>query len=101
MWHRLIEGNATIQQQTTIVWLKIGSALVIAFGLVTGLGAYPPTAGLLAFLVDLTKWPVDGVQTSATEASRFLSAVSGGVMIGGATLAGGSPASWPRSAARE
>lgn len=80
--HRSIEGDATMQQQTTIVWLKIGSALVIVFGLVTALGANRPTAGLLAFLVDMIKRPVDGAQTIATEEFHLLSAVSGGVMVG-------------------
>ena len=68
--------------QSTTVWLKVGAGLVVAFGIVTALGAYPPTAGVLAFLVDMIKWPVDGAQTVAAEEFRLLSAVSGGIMVG-------------------
>ncbi|MEM6497948.1 MAG: hypothetical protein AAGB04_24315 [Pseudomonadota bacterium] len=71
-----------MQHQSTVVWLKIGAGLVIVFGLITALGAYPPTAGVLSFLVDMIKWPVDGSQSIANEEFRLLSAVSGGVMVG-------------------
>jgi hypothetical protein len=37
----------------TQIWLKVASALTIGFGLVIGLAAYPPTAGLTLFLTDL------------------------------------------------
>lgn len=71
-----------MQHQSTLLWLKTGAGLVIAFGVVTALGAYPPTAGVLGFLVDMIKWPVDGTQSIATEEFRLLSAVSGGIMVG-------------------
>ncbi|MEM7747683.1 MAG: hypothetical protein AAF346_05490 [Pseudomonadota bacterium] len=71
-----------MQHQSTIVWLKIGAGLVVVFGFITALGAYPPTAGVLGFLVDMIKWPIDGSQTIAGEEFRLLSAVSGGVMVG-------------------
>ena len=34
-----------MHQQTTVTWLKAASAIVIAFGLVGVLGAYPATSG--------------------------------------------------------
>ncbi len=71
-----------MQHQSTVVWLKIGAGLVIVFGLITALGAYPLTAGVLSFLVDMIKWPVDGSQSITNEEFRLLSAVSGGVMVG-------------------
>lgn len=71
-----------MQHQSTKLWLKAGAGLVIGFGVVTALGAYPPTAGILGFLVDMIKWPVDGAQSVASGEFRLLSAVSGGIMVG-------------------
>ena len=71
-----------MQEQNTVGILKFGSALVVGFGVVIAMAAYPPTAGIAQFLLDLVIWPVDGVQAISGPEMRLLSAVSGGVMVG-------------------
>ena len=75
-----------MQQTHVIATLKTGSALVIAFGGIVALASFPPTAGVVLFLVDLIKWPLDGAQNIDNPEFRFLSAVSGGVMVGWGVL---------------
>jgi len=64
------------------LWLRAGSALVIASGALIGLGAHPATAELARLIADLLFWPLDGVQTGNAEETRLLAAIGGGVMIG-------------------
>ncbi|MGI9410175.1 MAG: hypothetical protein ACR2OV_08875, partial [Hyphomicrobiaceae bacterium] len=71
-----------MQEQYAVGILKFGSALVVGFGVVIAMAAYPPTAGIARFLLDLVIWPVDGVQAISGPEMRLLSAVSGGVMVG-------------------
>jgi hypothetical protein len=71
-----------MQEQNAVGILKFGSALVVGFGAVIAMAAYPPTAGIARFLLDLVIWPVDGVQAISGPEMRLLSAVSGGVMVG-------------------
>ena len=71
-----------MQEQNAVGILKFGSALVVGFGVVIAMAAYPPTAGIARFLLDLVIWPVDGVQAISGPEMRLLSAVSGGVMVG-------------------
>lgn len=76
-----------MQPATTRLYLKVAADIVIVFGLVTALGAWPPAAGLLDFFADLLFWPVDGAQGVDTQAARLLAAIGGGVMAGwGATI---------------
>lgn len=71
-----------MQEHTVVSVLKIGSALVVGFGVVIAIAAYPPMAGIAQFLLDLIKWPVDAAQAVSSPEMRLLSAVSGGVMVG-------------------
>ena len=71
-----------MQEQNAVGILKFGSALVVGFGVVIAMAAYPPTAGIARFLLDLVIWPVDGVEAISGPEMRLLSAVSGGVMVG-------------------
>ncbi len=75
-----------MHEQTTMNILKFASALVIGFGVVVAIAAYPPTAGITRFLLDLIKWPLDGAQEISSPEMRFLCAVSGGVMVGWGVL---------------
>ncbi len=72
--------------EQTIMFLKVASAIVIAFGLIVALAAYPATAGLAGFLIDLIYWPVDGAQNLTNLSTRFICAVSGGIMVGWGVL---------------
>ncbi len=71
-----------MQPATTRLWLKAAADIVIVFGLVTALGAWPPTAGILNFFADLLFWPLDGGQALADPQTRLLAAIGGGVMAG-------------------
>jgi len=70
----------TLEQR--IKWLQAGSAMVVVFGIVIALGAHPSTNGIVVFLADVMIWPLDGAQTGEASEMRFLSAVSGGIMVG-------------------
>jgi len=63
-------------------WLRFSGLLVMGFGLLVCLAAWPPTAGATVFLADLVIWPLDGQQTGRAGETRLLSAVGGGVMAG-------------------
>ena len=63
-------------------WLKAASALLILVGLVFALAAWPPTAFAATFLVDLIKWPVDGMQSLASPEIMLINGSSGGMMVG-------------------
>ncbi len=75
-----------MQEQSVIAILKVASGAVIGFGIVIALAAYPPTAEIARFLLDLVIWPIDGAQTMSGSELRLLSAVSGGVMVGWGVL---------------
>lgn len=62
--------------------LKAGAALLMGFGILFTLAAWPPLAGLLRVLVDLFAWPLDGTQTLAASETRLALAIGGGVMAG-------------------
>lgn len=64
------------------LWLCITALVVGAFGPVFFLGTMLPTAGPAALTLDLLAWPVDGAQTFADPTTRFLSALTGGYLLG-------------------
>jgi hypothetical protein len=68
--------------QTTVTQLKFASAVVIGFGLLTALAAWPPLNLPSLWLVDLMFLPFDGQQNLNGSESRILSAILGGVLVG-------------------
>ncbi|MBO6554509.1 MAG: hypothetical protein JJ926_17480 [Roseitalea sp.] len=62
--------------------LKAGAVILMAFGVLFTMAAWPPLAGLIRFLVDLFAWPLDGAQTLAASETRLALAIGGGVMAG-------------------
>ncbi len=63
-------------------WLRITALVVGSFGPVFFLGTMLPTAGPAALTLDLLAWPVDGAQGFADPTTRFLSALTGGFLLG-------------------
>ena len=63
-------------------WLKITAVVVGSFGPVFFLGAMVPTLEPARLTMDLLSWPVDGATTFASPDTRFLSAVTGGFLLG-------------------
>jgi hypothetical protein len=67
-------------------WLQVAAVVVGSFGPVFFLGSMLPTSELARFTLDLLSWPLDGVQTYAEPTTRFLSALTGGFLLGWGVL---------------
>jgi hypothetical protein len=83
------------QQQTTSgitshrfhkFWLKITAVVVGSFGPVFFLGTMLPTSEPARWTLDLLSWPLDGLQSYASPDTRFLSALTGGFLLGWGVL---------------
>jgi hypothetical protein len=72
---------------TAIILLKTASAiLMIGFGLVFALAAYPPLAGFVTLFTDVLFWPMDGTQSMAAPETRIMLAIGGGITLGWGVL---------------
>ncbi|MEM9261736.1 MAG: hypothetical protein AAGA62_18995, partial [Bacteroidota bacterium] len=63
-------------------WLKITAFVVGSFGPIFFLGTMPATAEPARFTLDLLSWPVDGATTYTSPDVHFLSALTGGFLLG-------------------
>lgn len=63
-------------------WLKVTAFVVASFGPVFFLGSMAATSEPARLTLDLLSWPLDGAQTFAAPELRFLSAVTGGFLLG-------------------
>lgn len=63
-------------------WLKITAVVVGSFGPVFFLGTMAATLEPARFTLDLLSWPADGATTYASADTRFLSALTGGFLLG-------------------
>lgn len=75
-----------MDRNTTLRWLKLGSALTVLFGILVAAAATPFGAEPARFLADLIFFPVDGAQRLAAPETRLISAIGGGVMAGWGVL---------------
>jgi len=64
------------------LWLKVTAIVVGSFSPVFFFGTMTTTSEPARLTLDLLSWPVDGIQTYASPDTRFLSAVTGGVILG-------------------
>lgn len=71
-----------MSHETTQNWLKVASAVVIAFGIMMAVSALPAAAASSGLLLDLIFWPLDGAQSGTGSETRLLSAISGGILTG-------------------
>ena len=79
-------------------WLMWTALVVGSFGPVFFLGTMIPTMEPARLSLDILAWPVDGVPTYESADTRFLSALTGGFLLGwGVTI--GCLASWAPDAA--
>lgn len=67
-------------------WLKVAAVVIGSFGPVFFLGTMPATAEPARLTLDLLSWPIDGATTWASSDTRFLSALTGGFLLGWAVL---------------
>ena len=63
-------------------WLKITAIIVGSFGPVFFFGTMPQTMEPARLTLDLLSWPLDGLTNYASPDTRFLSAVTGGFLLG-------------------
>ena len=63
-------------------WLKVTAVVVGSFGPVFFLGAMAPTVEAARLTLDLLSWPLDGATTYTSPDTRFLSALTGGFLLG-------------------
>ncbi|MEM7660595.1 MAG: hypothetical protein AAF399_31115 [Bacteroidota bacterium] len=63
-------------------YLKITAFVVGSFGPIFFLGTMLATSEPARWTMDFLSWPLDGVQTYAEPTTRFLSALTGGFLLG-------------------
>lgn len=63
-------------------WLKVTAVVVGSFGPVFFLGSMAATSEPARWTLDLLSWPLDGATTWASADARFLSALTGGFLMG-------------------
>jgi hypothetical protein len=69
-------------QQFHKFWLKVTAFVVASFGPAFFLGTMPATLEPARLTLDLLSWPIDGATTYASPDTRFLSALTGGFLVG-------------------
>lgn len=63
-------------------WLKITAIVIGSFGPIFFLGTMESTLEPARLTLDLLSWPIDGATTYASADTRFLSALTGGFLLG-------------------
>ncbi|MEM7336952.1 MAG: hypothetical protein AAF490_33065 [Chloroflexota bacterium] len=63
-------------------WLIITAIVVSSFGPIFFLGTMAATAVPAEWTLDLLHWPLDGAQSYDAQTTRFLSALTGGFLLG-------------------
>jgi hypothetical protein len=81
-------------------WLKVTAIVVGSFAPVFFLGTMAATAEPARLTMDILGWPLDGATTWASADTRFLSALTGGFLLGWAVMIWGL-STWVYDAAPE
>ena len=63
-------------------WLKVAAIVVGSFGPIFFLGTMPATLEPARLTLDILSWPIDGATTYNSPDTRFLSALTGGFLLG-------------------
>ncbi|MEM7744613.1 MAG: hypothetical protein AAF409_12980 [Pseudomonadota bacterium] len=63
-------------------WLKVSAVVIGFFGPALTLGAMPATDEVARWGLDLLTWPLDGFPSYTSAEIRFLSALTGGFLVG-------------------
>lgn len=63
-------------------WLKVAAVVIASFAPVFFLGTMSGTSEPARLTLDLLSWPVDGASTYRDPDTRFLSALTGGFLLG-------------------
>lgn len=76
------KGSRSSSHEFHKFWLKITAIVVGSFGPVFFLGTMEATMEPARLTLDLLSWPVDGLTTYDSPDTRFLSALTGGFLLG-------------------
>jgi hypothetical protein len=71
-----------VTHATHKLWLKLTALVIGSFGPVFSLGTMPAMHEPARLTLDLLSWPIDGATTYAHPDTRFLSALTGGFLLG-------------------
>jgi hypothetical protein len=63
-------------------WLWVSALVIGGFGPIFALGSVLATSGGAVWTLDLLSWPIDGRQAYDSDTTRFLSALTGGFLMG-------------------
>lgn len=63
-------------------WLKITAFVIWSFGPIFFLGTMEATSEPARLTLDLLSWPIDGASSYASPDTQFLSALTGGFLMG-------------------
>jgi hypothetical protein len=63
-------------------WLRVAAIVVASFAPVFFLGAIEATSEPARLTLDILSWPLDGATTYGSPDTRFLSALTGGFLLG-------------------
>ncbi|OYQ25323.1 hypothetical protein CHU93_13790 [Sandarakinorhabdus cyanobacteriorum] len=63
-------------------WMKFTALGIGLFGPLFSLGTVPALAEPARWSLDLLAWPLDGAQDYAADTTRFLTAITGGFLLG-------------------
>ena len=63
-------------------WLKVTAVIVGSFGPIFFLGTLPAAREPARLTLDILSWPLDGATTYASPDTHFLSALTGGFLLG-------------------
>ncbi len=69
-------------QQFHKFWLIITAVVIASFGPIFFLGSIEATAEPARWTLDLLDWPLDNAQNYEAQTTRFLSALTGGFLMG-------------------
>jgi hypothetical protein len=64
------------------LWLKVAAIIIGSFGPVFFLGTMAGTLEPARLTLDILSWPIDGATTYSHPDTRFLSALTGGFLLG-------------------
>lgn len=67
-------------------WLKLSAIAISVYALLFFIGSIESLRKPIEMVLDLSEWPLDGLQTYDASTTVFLSAILGGVMAGWAIL---------------
>ncbi|MEM7375149.1 MAG: hypothetical protein AAF587_41530 [Bacteroidota bacterium] len=77
-----IKNDGIMSQKFHKFWLKITAIVVGSFGPVFFFGTMIETMEPARLTLDLLSWPIDGMTTYESPDTRFLSALTGGFLLG-------------------